>query len=97
MYPTGLVRSILRGITLQAEADSQVAKGRDPICAMPMYTPVVSKEGFGPPTHPSVPRFGKKGSVPITYEEPNFKPRYSDEYRRVTGASYHPPGYRGRA
>ena len=80
MYPAGLVRAILRGIALQSEADSQMVKGRDSICAMPMYSPVVSKEGFGPPTHSSVPRYGKKGSVPITYEEQNFKPRYADEY-----------------
>ena len=59
-----------------------------PMCPMPMYDPVAAKEGFGPPTHSSVPRFGKKGSVPITYEEANFKSRYMDEYTGETLAPH---------
>ena len=88
MYPSKLVRSILKGVTLQAEADAQSADCRDQINAMPVYTPQAEKVDFGPPTHSSVPKFGKKGSVPITYEESNFKSRYMDEYTGETLAPH---------
>ena len=88
MYPHGLVRAILKGIALQAEEDSQAKTSRDQILAMPMYSPQAPMEGFGPPTHSSVPKFNKKGSVPITYEESNYKSRYLDEYTGETLAPH---------
>ena len=88
MYPSKLVRSILKGVALQAEADAQSAGCRDMITAMPVYTPQAEKADFGPPTHSSVPKFEKKGSVPITYEETNFKSRYLDEYTGETLAPH---------
>ena len=55
MYPQGLVRAILRGITLQAEESRQTIESLEPMFAMPMHGPLAAKEGFGPPTHSQVP------------------------------------------
>ena len=87
MYPVDLVRAILEGISLQAKEDS-LKTDPLPVCPMPMHTPAVAQEGFGPPTHSSGPWFGKKGTVPITYEEQNFKSRYLDEYTGETLAPH---------
>ena len=42
---------------------------------------------FGPPHKSSIPKVGG-GSMPIVYEQANFKPRYLDEY---TGEVLPPP------
>ena len=78
MYPIPLVKAILRGIALQSKEGLLTdPKG---LCAMPMsYNPKQPRPEFGPPTHSSVPKVSR-GKIPVTYDEPNFKERYLDEY-----------------
>ena len=86
-YPAPLVRAILKGIALQAEEDRRsvmaIQESDDllgKICSIPMPSPKpVTPVPWGANTYSSVPRM-RGGSVPITYQEHNFRERYLDEY-----------------
>ena len=76
-YPVPLVETILKGISLQAAALGKLPKEEEeirPILAMPM--PAIGQTlipaSFGPPRDSSMLKFGG-GSMPVRYEEANFK------------------------
>ena len=79
MYPVSLVQANLRGIALQSKEKQLM--GPEKICAMPMsYSSGPSKPtDFGPATYSSISKVNG-GTVPIQYDQKNFKDRYFDEY-----------------
>ena len=83
MYPEGLVKAILRGISLQATQDEQFKKWQQSskVCAMPMSSP------HGPRQDPRSDEVRKHkveklngGFVPIEFRPENYKTKYVDEY-----------------
>ena len=83
-YPVPLVRAIIKGITLQATENAQIAAimeetVKESMAAIPMRNVTDAQEEFGAATYSSVPKTSG-GKVPVVYERPNFKHRYLDEY-----------------
>ena len=84
-YLDPLVKAILKGMTVQKEQDRQLIMALEeeigPMNAMPMQSPIPkdSDYKFGKAKVSKIPKVHGR-SVPIVFNQSNFKSRYVDEY-----------------
>ena len=86
LYPSKLVRAILKGISLQAQqqhvasmVQQEEINTMNMMCGIPLQAPKIPHVDFGEAKKSSIPRMSG-GSVPIIYAENNFRSKYVDEY-----------------